>query len=100
MPRSKRDKVVRGGRRPGAGRRPKPPEELMKCISFALPPATIVSIDSEAGARGVNRSKYLRFVIAEGMKAARQQWKPTGSVGSRKGTESAARRNEGTRSNP
>lgn len=85
----KREQVTRGGRRPGAGRKPKPPDELMKCISIALPPAIIEKIDQEAGARGANRSKYCRFVIEAGMKVASAKWKPTRVRGQRKGTEGA-----------
>lgn len=66
---------TRGGRRPGAGRKPKPPDELMKCISFALPPDTITEIDSEAEARAVGRSRFLREVIKEGLRIVKKKWR-------------------------
>lgn len=53
----------RGGKREGAGAKPKPPEEKAKRVTFALHPKTIETIKTKAGALGVSEAKLVTRAV-------------------------------------
>ena len=67
MAKKKQLKITRGGRRPGAGRKPMKPEEKMISISFALPRDLLDRIDDRKHVEGLGRSELLRRYAEEGL---------------------------------
>lgn len=52
-----------GGRRPGAGNRPLPPEQRTRVISVTLSPDTIRRLEETAAVTGQTRSKIVNAAI-------------------------------------